>query len=565
MATEKPVVRFHESFLRAKLPYQLKDIAKGAGGKWDPFNKEWVMQPTQDSIEALTNVAGLIVDLTAMHLFRPAQKSNTPVTKTAADPIADMLLKPGIIPMAHQVQGFNLALEKFGYGVKPMNKLGGGYALLHDPGCGKTLTAISIASRLHLDCSIQKIVVVCPVSVIPVWPMEWQKFSQVNAAVTILNGTVKNKEKQLKGLSSQGLNVVVTNYESLWRMDEVVAAWNPDMIICDESHRIKNFDSKQSKALHSLGQITRFRIIMTGTVITNKPLDVWSQFRFADPKLFASSYYAFRNRYATMGGFNDKVVVAYKKLNELSEKIYTAAHRVTKAEALDLPEYTDQFLYCTLEPKARNVYNQLKEDAVAELEGDQVITAPRIVTRILRLMQLTGGFAKADEDENISAVSTAKLDLLEDTLEDLLYQNKKIVIFARFVAELEAIGNVCSKLVGEENVRRIQGATPQSLRGKAVEDFQTDPNVKLFLAQTATAGLGITLHAADTCIFYSLDYNYGNYEQAKARIHRTGQRNACTAIHLLASKTIDEIVLETVQEKRDLSAKIIDDWRSLFK
>lgn len=565
MAADKPVVRFHESFLRVKLPFQLKDIAKNSGGRWDPFNQEWVLTPNKESVEALGNVAGLIVDLSAMHLFRPAQKSSVQVVKTAADPIADMLLKPGIKPMGHQIQGFNLALQKFGYGVKPMNKLRGGYALLHDPGCGKTLTAISIASRLHLDCGIQRIAVVCPVSVIPVWPMEWQKFSQVNATVTVLSGTIANKKKQLKEMKSQGLSVAVTNYESLWRMDQEVAAWAPDMIICDESHRIKNFDSKQSVALHALGEITRFRIIMTGTVITNKPLDVWSQFRFAEPKLFASSYYAFRNRYATMGGFNDKIVVAYKKLDELSEKIYSAAHRVTKNEALDLPEYTDQFLYCTLEPKARNVYNQLKEDAVAELEGEKAITAPRVVTRILRLMQLTGGFAKADEEDSVTAVSAAKLDLLEDTLEDLLYQDKKVVIFARFVAELEAINALCEKLVGADGVRRIQGSTPQAMRGQAVEDFQTKPEVRLFIAQTATAGLGITLHAADTCIFYSLDYNYGNYEQAKARIHRTGQRNACTAIHLIASKTIDEVVLETVQEKRDLSAKIIDDWRSIFK
>ena len=137
-------------------------------------------------------------------------------------------------------------------------------------------------------------------------------------------------------------------------------------------------------------------------------------------------------------------------------------------------------------------------------------------------------------------------------------------ISARFRAEIADILALCLELGGPGSTRSIWGEVPSKDYGQAVEDFQTDPQVRLFVAQIQAAGAGITLHAAHTAIFYSLDYSYLNYDQAKARIHRIGQRQPCTYIHLVAKDTIDEEVLAALAAKKNIAEDIVDNWRRVF-
>src|SRR5690606_37451947 len=161
---------------------------------------------------------------------------------------------------------------------------------------------------------------------------------------------------------------------------------------------------------------------------------------------------------------------------ELVKKAHSIAFRVTKEEALDLPEQVDQVLYATMEPKAMSLYRQMERDSVAELSEEKTITATNILSRLLRLSQLSGGFI--GEDGNVEQVSTAKLNLLKETLDDLLDAGKKVVIFARFIPEIEAIlGELSRRQIG---YAWITGDVPQSERGQAVERFQTDDNCRVF-------------------------------------------------------------------------------------
>jgi SNF2 family DNA or RNA helicase len=154
--------------------------------------------------------------------------------------------------------------------------------------------------------------------------------------------------------------------------------------------------------------------------------------------------------------------------------------------------------------------------------------------------QLCGGYLRQniegyEDDPNagkLVKVSSAKQKLFEETIDDLIDCGKKVVVFARFTAEVREICAYIEKKYGRAAFRLIDGSVKGEERGAAVEDFQTDPVVKVFVAQIATAGLGITLTAADTAIYYSYDYSYANYEQSKARIHRIGQKNNCTYVIL---------------------------------
>ena len=173
------------------------------------------------------------------------------------------------------------------------------------------------------------------------------------------------------------------------------------------------------------------------------------------------------------------------------------------------------------------------------------------------------------EDDAIQPklVSRGKLDALEDILQDYVVEGKKkLVIFARFIPEIHEIEALCGKTLRSAGMKAvaIYGDIKKEDRGDIVQQFQTDPKTTVFIGQIDTAGTGITLTAADTCIFYSVNFNFATYSQSLSRIHRIGQHHPCTYIHLLAEKTIDETVLQALQKKEDLAKTVVDDWRQLF-
>ena len=438
-----------------------------------------------------------------------------------------------------------------------------GAVLLMDMGTGKTLTTIAVMGRAYLNEKIKKVLVVCPASVVPVWEKEIEQYADFENTVITLEGTMIKRNQKLKELVfGKGLKVAVINYESTWRMFDDLKEWCPDMIICDESQRIKNHTAAQSKAMHKLGDIAKYKMLLTGTPIQNNPLDVFSQYRFVDKTIYGTSFYIFRNRYVRMGGYGGHQVIGYINQDELIEKMHSIAYRVTKEEALDLPEEIKTMRYCELEPSSRKIYDQIKKECYMELEQGE-ITVTNVLTKTLRLRQITGGFINNDDKET-QFVSNAKLDALEEIINDVVIDsNKKLVIFAVFLDEISAI----KKLVESKGIKYswITGQVKMDERGQMVDDFQNKDDVKVFICQTHTAGLGITLTAADTSVFYSVDFNYVDYTQAMARLHRIGQKNNVNHIHLIAKNTIDTRLMKVLDNKGDISTTIVDDWRKYFE
>lgn len=437
-----------------------------------------------------------------------------------------------------------------------------GAALLMEMGTGKTLTSIAVAGRGYLNGKVGKLLVVCPSSVMSVWKKELEEFANFEFTATVLEGTMNKRKEKLKELVlGTGLKVAVINYEASWRMLEELKKWQPDMIIADESQRIKTHSASQSKGMHKLGDVTKYKMILSGTPVQNSPLDIYSQYRFLDKTIFGTSYYAFRTRYARMGGYQGYQVIGYINQDELIRKAHSIAYRVTKEEALDLPEEICTMRYCELEPNARKIYDNIKKQNYMELEYGE-ITTTNILTRLLRLSQISGGFVNNDDGET-QMVSNAKLNALEEIIDEVVIgSKKKLVIFARFINEIEAI----RKLLKDKNIKYswIAGEVKMEDRGQMVKDFQENDDVKIFVAQIQTAGLGITLTAADTSVFYSLDFNYANYSQALARLHRIGQKNNVNHIHLIAKNTIDEKIMSSLEKKEDIAKSVVDDWRKYF-
>lgn len=475
---------------------------------------------------------------------------------------------PVKVPLfAHQMKGWRDAVQEMVFG-------GGGYGLLYEMGCGKTLTAIAVAGTLYQMGVLKRVLIVAPTSVCSVWPREFAQFADFPVKCIVLDGSTANRRARLKSFAAEHtecMQVAVINYEGAWRLPEsnkasAMRAYAPDLVICDESHRIKKPTAKQSKYIHALGAETSYRMILTGTPVQNNPLDFFSQYRFLDPNVFGTSFMRFRSRYAVMGGYavNGKAVqvVGYRNMEEFVQKVYSCASRVTKAECLDLPRQTFETRYVDMSTTGAKIYREMKRESIAWL-GENPVTASNVLSRLLILQRLTGGFVRADDAEAAQQVDCSKLDALEDIVLDLCEANQKCVVFCRFLDELNAISMMLQRNKIKHNA--IYGAVPQRKRGELVADFQENPDTKVFVAQIDTAGLGITLTAAHVAVFYSPTWNYASYQQALARTHRIGQDEECHYIHLICSHTVDEDVMHALANKKNLADAVVDGQINLLK
>lgn len=561
----------------------LKDVGdsytrlKNMGMVWD---KPAQMLKRKANLEFLTSLSAMIklpdnIEKERVRLKSIEEALFTERAKERSVPYIKPPINPQFAPYQHQIKAYNMALIHFGI-LQPTKKsvtkmsdsFGGGFGFLFEMGCGKTLTAIMTVGTLYIRGLVKRLLIVAPTSVCSVWVNEFQQYGNFRSITKVLLGTKQQRLKALNDLETVPLSclkVAVINYESVWRdgIQEALSKFAPDMIICDESQRIKTHDAKQSRALHELGDRTRYKLILSGTPVQNNAMDLFSQYRFMEPDIFGTNFYVFRNRYAIMGGYNNKQVIGYKDMDELVRKEYSAAYRVTKEEALDLPEqiFTERII--ELSPKERVMYESIKRAGFAELANDKKISAATALVKLLRLQQFTGGFILPDENSKPELISKGKLNALEEIVDDYcLETGKKLVVFARFRAEIELIAEMLRKKKLQFGL--IYGDVKLEARGEIVRDFQTNKNTMVFLAQIDTAGLGITLTAADTCVFYSVNFNLATYLQALARIHRIGQRNACTYIHLTAKDTIDSKVLAALAKKEDIAKTIVDNWKEYF-
>ena len=434
-----------------------------------------------------------------------------------------------------------------------------GCAFLMDMGTGKTLTTIALAGTLSNMKKVLRLLVVCPKSITCVWQQEFDKFAGFPFTLAVLDGGSAKKADTIRYMIGEDLQIIVVNYESCWRLESELNRWRPDMIVCDESSKIKNPQAKCSKALHRLGKISAYNLILTGTPITNSPLDFFSQYKFLDESIFGGSFYAFRNQYAIIGGFQNHQVVGYKNMNDLVKKAHKIAFRVRLEDAVELPEFVEEVRPVQLEKQAQKIYDGIDKDSFAELMNGEVSTR-NVLTRLLRLSQCTGGFVRNDAGDFVEQVSAAKLEALEDILDSAMEEGRKVVVFARFVPEIDAIKKLLQKK--EIGYSLIKGDVKD--RAEQVDRFQKDEKTRVFVGQLQTTGMGLTLTTGSICVYYSLDFSFANYEQSMARVRRIGQTRRGVYIHLVAKKTIDEQVMAALKHKGDVAKILVDDYRKLL-
>jgi len=432
---------------------------------------------------------------------------------------------------------------------------GGRLLIANDMGTGKTLCAIATARMLK----VSKVLVVTPLSVVSVWRREVERYWPEACFVEATEGSIADRSDLLSyELQQQGApRICVVGYESYWRepLRKTIREAQFDLLIFDEGHRIKNRTARTSRFAHALADQSPYRLVLTATPMTKGPEDLFSIFRVVNPEVFGTRYTEFEWRFLIKGGFQGKQVTGYRNRELLEQLLHYWATRVTKDEALDLPDEQPVEISVRMNDRARAIYNRLVEHAISEvtaLDGQTGVTLSRVViTNILRLKQVTSGFAKLDDGREV-VVDDSKLNTLKDLLIDM---PQRVVVFCHFRKDIERIHEA---VVGMgKHAWILQGGITPDQRALNVEQWEKSESGVL-VCQIAVSSLGIDLTASNTAIYYSVDYSLTNWIQCHGRLHRHGQVSKVTNYYLMTERSIDVKVYNALARKEDLTKSILD-------
>lgn len=434
------------------------------------------------------------------------------------------------------------------------------FAFLMDMGTGKSLTTVTtLRNKYAQHKRVLRTLIVTPPITLKNWKNEWDKGSKVGDRVRILHGHRKQRLAAIKGGE-----ILLTNYESLVMPDvyKALTEWAPEILVFDESSRIKSYKSKRTKAAIKLAQIAKHRYILTGTPILNTPMDIFTQYLALDGgETFGANFFSFRNRYfydANSGMPQSKYFPNWKvrpgALDDIRDKIYTKAMRVTKQECLDLPPLVRKTIHVELSKEQARAYEEMKKDFITYV-GEKACVASIALTKALKLMQITTGFVQI-EDKAHAMETTPRAKALKELLEDLV-EGHKVIVWAVFKENYKTIANICKALNAQ--YVEIHGEISDTKKFEAVDLFNKDPKVRVLIGHPGSGGIGINLVSSDYAIYFSRNFSLEQDLQSEARNHRGGSEihEKITRIDLVAQGTIDELIQEALAKKISISDKVL--------
>jgi SNF2 family DNA or RNA helicase len=458
-------------------------------------------------------------------------------------------------PFAHQSKALEMSWDKEVF------------AYFMEMGTGKSKVLIDNIAMLFNAGKINGALIIAPKGVYKNWfdseiPSHMPDYVEKKVGLWRTDPNAKD----LKPLFSTGaeLHILIMNVEAFSTKKGVLFAHkflscHNALISIDESTTIKNPNAKRTKSILSLKPLSKFRRILTGSPVTKSPLDLFSQCQFLDPWLLnQSSYYAFRTRYAVcrkinVSGRQVEIVVGYRNLGELSEKVKPFSYRVLKDDCLDLPPKTYTKRIIELSDEQKKVYKTMKEKAIAFLNGKMVSTAT-VITQLMRLHQITCGHFTSD-DGDVQEIKNNRIDQLMEILEEV---EGKAVIWAHYRYDIKKIVEAISKKYGENSVVTYYGDTSTDDRQKAITKIQDkDSSVRFIVGTPQTGGYGITLTGASTMIYYSNGYDLEKRQQSEARIDRIGQEKPMTYIDIIAEGTVDDKIVQSLRKKVNIATEVM--------
>ena len=481
--------------------------------------------------------------------------------------------KHKVTPMEHQEKNF-LATRDLEY-----------FGNFWEMGCAKTKVMIDTAAWLFLKGEIDGVLVITDKGVYRNWAdyeIPIHMMEGIPARVRVWQSTCGKKAQhevnQLLIAREDCLDILIMNVEAFAHDKAPTFAQafldsHYGMTIIDESDSIAHATAKRTKAILDLRDLSPYRRILTGTPIADSPLAVYTQAEFLKPGLLGyNSFVAFRAEYAHLmlmdlgPGKKFYKITGYKNVDKLQKSMQSWSSRLLKTDCLDLPDKVYEVFHIEHTPEQARIYNQLKEEALTQLEAG-TISSTSAMTTLTKLHQINCGHVKIDkldteeEGQTVDIPSNRVAGLLA-----LLHKVKgKVIIWACFRRDFDLIGEALTKEFGIESWVNYYGGTEQNQRPENVKRFKTEDSCRFFLSNPTTGGRGITLVEASYAIRYSYGWRLSPILQSEDRNYRKGQINSCTYVDLCTPGTIDVKIRASHRAKRELSSSILDNLREVLQ
>jgi SNF2 family DNA or RNA helicase len=448
-------------------------------------------------------------------------------------------------------------------------------ALFADMGTGKTGATVNITrARFGEQQRMMKTLILGPLVTLFNWKNEFGIHSYIKPEkIHVLHGTSAKKLKTFTR-ATEGIDqnqIMVTNYEAMisQKMLDAIEEWQPEILILDEAHYVKNPKAKRSKAIAKIAKEAKHTYILTGTPILNSVEDIFMQFFIMDGgATFGKDPWVFKRKYMKdenegwkgRQNYYPQWVPRPEKYKELNEKIYTKAIRVMKDECLDLPPLVKKIMPVELSPSQRKYYEQLKRDFLTFIDEEEkkgIVVTQLAITKALRLQQIVTGHVKTEEGQVIEIKDNPRLKAVKQLLQDLHVEHK-VILWCSFKHNYKQLSEVCKELKIEHVF--LTGEMNLTEKEDAMHRFNTEGKVRVIIANRKAGGIGINLVASDISIVFSRNFSLGEELQSQDRNYRGGSEihRVITKIDLCAKDTIDERITEALVGKKDISNKIIE-------
>lgn len=469
-------------------------------------------------------------------------------------------------PYAHQTEGLEMSWNRKAF------------ALLMEQGTGKTKIVIDTIAGLAKTGAINGALIIAPKGVYLNWTKEEIPIHMpdevdyyIHAWSSYQTQHYRVRQEQIMTNEPGTIDIFVMNVEALNTDKGMAVALrflqaHRCITIIDESTCIKSVKADRSKRAHTLAQFSAYRRIMTGTPITQSPLDLFSQFKFLDQGILRfTSFSAFRAYYAVMvtmtfGNRSFPKITGFRNLDQLQRDIATHSYRKLKTECLDLPEKIYQTRFVELTDEQRRAYDRLKDEALIQLADDSMLTVTSALTMVMRLQQIACGHMKMDNGVIVDLPNNRISELMELIDET----SGKVIIWANFQRDVEQILMALHEAHGLESTAEYYGKTSDEMRARSLDNFHNNPSCRFFVGTPSTGGRGLTLVESSTTIYYSNGYKLEDRLQSEDRNHRIGQKNNVTIIDIVCNRTVDERIVKILRAKKDLASLVLDSWRNLI-
>lgn len=563
--------------LAFNVPFFLNDAIRDfPSRRFDPKSKTWKVPLVRANIEHMNSVRhkySFKIDAEAQDAInRYQQITAAPVRVDFPRHVYDFAkAKVPYQPMDHQNKMLDMA-----WGLKAC-------AWFAKMGTGKSFATIHLACARYAGGQIDRHVVIAPATLAKTWEKEYAKYATVDYDLRIHSTKAKWMKEFCDTTPTGKLKVLIVSVEAMGVSAQAYDSVCGFMVgarvftTIDESSRIKNPKAIRTDKVINLGACSEYRSILNGTPIALGIEDLWTQYEFLDPNIIGSGdYWAYKTRYLTMGGYENKKVVGYQHIDELMGLIAPYTIEVGK-EVLNLPPKIYKKIFVEATKEQKDLMRYVVKGSCPGLPSDIHIKVDNTLERTLRLRQIVGGWLpRAIPEERIIE---GELQIVYRTVPELLNENpkfnalidviednmagSKFIIWASAVHEIEHIRDTLALKYGDRAVRCYYGKTDKDERSEIEDAYCNDPKMRFFVGNPAAAGLGLTLISGenDIMIYYSTTEAYIDRAQSEDRAHRIGQNNSVTIIDLVMEKSVDIIIQAAIERKMNIEEYVIQKIR----